>query len=403
MAMPTAETHHASYTDRAEGRTGQVTRQPILDRRYRVHGYELRFRSDPKLSTISELAGGLQLAGGLPAFLRCTADSLGEDWVQGLPPLSVMELPADTELTPRVLEAVQKLKALNMRLALRDCGVSVNSLYRLADYVKVDMARRSAPERRSLLRMLNGSAQMIAEQVETLEDYEQARDEGFTLFQGYFFCHPKPLANKRIPGNRLVQLEILETLQQDPVDLERLSQLVKCDASLTYFLLRLLNSPACAMRQEVTSIQTAMLLLGIAAFRRIAIMAIASDFNSDQPAEVLRMAFERGRFCELAGGHCGLLPSEQYLIGMVSMFPVMLRIPVEDLVRSLPLGEKARNALLGREDSGLYLLRWMVCHERADWAGCDEVARSSGLSQGKLMGCYLEAVAWADQALLSKA
>ena len=89
-----------------------------------------------------------------------------------------------------------------------------------------------------------------------------AREEGFRLFQGYYFCRPEPLQNHKIPGNRLVHLEILEDLQSDPVDLERMSQLVMCDASLTYRLLRLVNSPICAMRQEITSIQSALMLVG---------------------------------------------------------------------------------------------------------------------------------------------
>jgi EAL and modified HD-GYP domain-containing signal transduction protein len=174
-----------------------------------------------------------------------------------------------------------------------------------------------------------------------------------------------------------------------------------CDASLTYRLLRLVNSPVCAMRQEVTSIQTALMLVGEATFRRIAMLAIASDFSSDQPAELLRMAFERARFCELAASLCGLTPSEQYLIGMVSLFPAMLRILMEDLVRMLPLREAARDALLGRDTPEGVLLHWIVCHEHGDWVACEAIMRSSGLSHEQVMRCHCLAVEWAEAALNS--
>jgi EAL and modified HD-GYP domain-containing signal transduction protein len=298
------------------------------------------------------------------------------------------------------------LKASGFRLALADfTGIpEYKSLVDLADYIKVDIRKVDTLERSNLIRWLSGStASLVAQNVETLDQYGQVCKEGFDLFQGYYFCRPEPLQNHKIPGNRLVHLEILEDLQSDPVDLERMSQLVMCDASLTYRLLRLVNSPICAMRQEVTSIQTALMLVGEAAFRRIALLAIATDFSTDQPAEILRMAFERGRFCELAAPLCGLASNEQYLIGMVSLFPAMLRILLEDLIRLMPLREAARDALLGRDIPEGVLLHWMVCQEHGDWADCDAIVRSSGMSHEQAMRCHTLAVEWSEEALRSNA
>jgi EAL and modified HD-GYP domain-containing signal transduction protein len=400
-------------------RTGElrfVARQPILDLHSRVHGYELLFwngrkpiiRSDSDLATRAMLDNtvifGLEeLAHGFPAFVNCTVDALTGEWVQVLPPkLTVLELPSTAEVTPGLLTACRKLKALGFRLALAEFTVKPESksLTDLADYIKVDMAKVDAAERRSLLHWLDGSsACLVAQNVETQEQYGQACKEGFDLFQGYYFCRPEPLESHKIPGNRLVHLEILEDLQNDPVDLQRLSQLVMCDASLTYRLLRLVNSPVCAIRQEVTSIQSALMLVGESNFRRIAMLAIASDFNAGQPPEILRVAFERGRFCELAANLCGLAPSEQYLIGMVSLFPAMLRIQMEDLVRQLPLRVVAREALLGGDALEGILLHWIVSQEHGDWAMCDAIVESNGLHNEQMVRCHADAVAWADAAL----
>jgi EAL and modified HD-GYP domain-containing signal transduction protein len=395
-----------------------VARQPILDIRGRARGYQLRFwdgrepnfGADKNMATRTMLDNtvifGLEeLARGLPAFVQCTPDSLTGEWVRVLPPqLTVLELPSSTEATRSLLVACRKLKASGFRLALADFTGSSNSgaLAALADYIKVDVAKVKDAKRHDLLRQLNSSAVCpVAQNVETQEEFGEACKEGFELFQGYYFCRPEALESHRIPGNRLVHLEILENLQKEPVDLKRMSQLVMCDASLTYRLLRLVNSPLCAMRQEVTSIQSALMLVGEATFRRIAMLAIASDFNANQPEEILRMAFERARFCELAASPCGLDPSEQYLIGMVSLFPAMLRILMEDLVRSLPLREEAREALMGWDIPKGILLHWIVCYEHGDWKECDAIVRSCGLSHKHFLRCHAEAVTWAEAALRS--
>ncbi|MGA2886552.1 MAG: HDOD domain-containing protein [Terracidiphilus sp.] len=393
-----------------------VARQPILDLHSRVHGYELLFwngrkpivRSDSDLATRTMLDNtvifGLEeLAHGFPAFVNCSEDSLTGEWVQVLTPrMAVLELASSAEATPNLLSACRKLKALGYRLALGDFTGSPESkpLADLADYIKVDMAKVDAAERRTLLRGLDGSsACLVAQSVETQELYGQACREGFDLFQGYYFCRPEPLESRKIPGNRLVHLEILENLQNEPVDMQRLGELVMCDAALTYRLLRLVNSPLYAMRQEVTSIQSALMLVGESTFRRIAMLAIASEFNVGQPVEVLRIAFQRARFCELAAHICKLDPSEQYLIGMVSLFPAMLRIPVEDLVQLLPLREVAREVLLGCDSPEAILLQWIVCQEHGDWATCDAITDSRGLRIEQMVRCHAEAVAWADAAL----
>ena len=420
MARHATKEMGADSSQRQAGELRYVARQPIMDLRGKVHGYELLFWNgrEPIIRAESDIAtrtmldntvvfGLEELAHGLPAFVNCTADSLTEEWVHVLPPKkTVLELPADTEPTASLLAACRKLKTKGFRLALADFTGKLQSrpLAELADYIKIDIVGLESMERRNLPGKLDGSwARLVAQNVETQEQYGLACREGFDLFQGYYFCRPEPLENHRIPGNRLVHLEILEVLQSEPVDLTRLSQLVMCDASLTYRLLRLVNSPICAMRQEITSIQSALMLVGDAIFRRIAMLAIASDFNTNQPAEILRMAFERARFCELAAGLCELVPGEQYLIGMISLFPAMLRILMEDLIRMLPLRPEACDALQGRDIPEGMLLHWIVCEEHGDWAACDKIVRAHGLRHENLMRCHAEAIQWTQEALKTNA
>ena len=245
-----------------------VARQPILDLRGRLHGYELLFRGGPEaafsgdgdLATRTMLDNSVifgleKLAGGVTAFVNCTRESLTEDLVNVLPPsMTVLEILETIEPTPDVIKACRRLKAAGFRVALDDFvwRPGIEPLLELADYVKVDFIQTSARERTKLLTKLsNYAVALVAEKVETHDEYQQARVEGFTLIQGYYFCRPVLLKNRNVPANRLSQIEILRLLHEDSLDLRELTRLVKRDASLTYRLLRLINSPLCAVRQEV--------------------------------------------------------------------------------------------------------------------------------------------------------
>jgi len=397
-----------------------VARQPIMDLRGRVHGYELLFRAGPEaafrgdgdLATRTMLDNtvifGLErLTGGVPAFVNCTRESLTEDLVHVLPAgMTVLEILENLEPTPGLIDACRKLKAEGFRLALDDFTFKPKwgPLVELADYIKVDFVLSGPQERERLLKRLRAvTVALVAEKVETQEEFNQACAEGFTLFQGYYFCRPVLMENRKMPANRLSQIEILQLLRANSIELRKLTQLVKRDASLTYRLLRFVNSPLCAVWQEVSSIQSALLAVGEETFRRILTLAITSELCSDQPAEVLRMAFVRGRFCELGAALCELDPTEQYLLGMLSLLPAMLRLPMEALTPALPLRHEIRQALEGAANPQRILLQWLESHEYGNWAACDEVVLANGLNEAEVVGCYGEAVEWAEQALRTAA
>jgi EAL and modified HD-GYP domain-containing signal transduction protein len=170
--------------------------------------------------------------------------------------------------------------------------------------------------------------------------------------------------------------------------------LVARDASLTYRLLRLVNSPLYAVRQEVRSIESAILLLGERIFHRIATLAIFSEFNSHEPPEILHMALVRARFCEQAAGLCDLDPNEQYLLGMFSLLAAMMRQPMERLAAELPLRSEIRQALMGANTGDGCLLAWIEAHERDDQVARDSIAKAYSLNQRSLMQHYLGALLW---------
>jgi EAL and modified HD-GYP domain-containing signal transduction protein len=399
------------------GEIRYVARQPIMNLRGHTHGYELLFRNGPEADpnpgadvaarTMLDNAVifGLEgLTNGLPAFVNCTAESLTEDLVLVLAPqMTVLGIPGSLEMTPRLLECCRKLKSRGFRLALEDFSwkADMRPVAELADYIRMDFNRFGMAQWHYLRGLSDAAPAMVAKRVETQEDYRKACEAGFTLFQGSYFFHPVLLKKRKVPANRLLHFEIVRLLHHDPIDVPQISRLVLRDASLTYRLLRLVNSPLYAIQQEVRSIEAAIIALGEDTLRRIVSLAVLSELNGHEAPEILLMALSRARFCELAAGPCRLDPQEQYLLGMLSLVPAMLRMPMEELTPSLPLRAEICEALQGTMNPERSLLDWLESHERGDWDLCDLIALSIGLNRERLMQCYAESVAWAGAALRS--
>jgi c-di-GMP-related signal transduction protein len=390
-----------------------VARQPILDLRGRIHGYELLYRkgTETAFSGDCELASrtvlddtvlfGLErFTGGSLAFINCTDETLTEDLVSVLPSnMAVLELLETVEPSADLIAACGNLKAHGFKLALDDFvwEPKFAPLVELADYIKVDFLATGPEKRQELIRELKGKRiVLLAEKVETLEEYKQACSEGFSLFQGYYFCRPELIKNRKVPSNHFAHFEILHLLQADPIDWDKLSRAVKRDESLTYRLLRLVNSVGYAVREEINSVRSALVLLGEETFRRVATLAIATELNTGRPPEILKLAMVRARFCELAAALCAFSANEQYLLGMLSLLSAMLAVPMEELTPSLPLRKEIREALQGTVNREGRMLEWLKGHECGDWAACEAIVESGRLRQEQVSKCYTEAVFWAE-------
>jgi EAL and modified HD-GYP domain-containing signal transduction protein len=399
------------------GEVRYVARQPILNLQGRVHGYELLFRNGPEAVSRGDgdMATGTMLDNavifgleefttGLTAFINCTSETLTERLVRVLPPsTTVLGIPATLPVTPALVDACRELKREGFQFALDDFvwSESVEPLLSLADYIRLDFTNLGTLELDHLQRANGNSISIVAKKVETPEDYKKACAAGCTFFQGGYFCNPVLLRKNKIPANRLSHFDIVRLLHHDPIDVRQISRLVMRDAALTYRLLRLVNSPLYATHREVCSIESAIMIVGDQTLRRIASLAILSEINADQPPDILHMALVRARFCELAARFCWLSPPEQYLLGMFSMVPAMLRVPMADVTSSLPLRDQVCRALRGERNPERALLTWLELHERADWEACDAICNSIGLTHDKLMLCYVDAVVWAQVTLSS--
>jgi EAL and modified HD-GYP domain-containing signal transduction protein len=396
-----------------------VARQPILDAAGHVHAYDLHFRNAPEtlfrrdaevaIETMldNEVLFGLErLSNGIPAFVSCTAEALIDDLVLVLTPSqTVLGVPSNLEPNSRLVDACRTLKARGFRLALDDFTwhEALRPLLDRADYIRMDFRKFGASEKqqlgqRSLDQRGKDSITLVAQKVETQDDLRQARAMGFTLFQGDYLCHPVLLKKRKVPSNRMYHFEIVRELYRDPLDVRKVSQLVRSDAALMYRLLRLANSPIYGLYQEVRSIETAIRFLGEIAFRRVVSVAVLSELNSEQPAEILQMGLLRGRFCELAARIFRQDPAEQYLVGIFSLLPAMLGVPMDEIVANLPFRTEIGLALTGTANPERAPLAWLEFHERRDWQACDQLVSDFGGDSRPLAQAYEEALIWAAAA-----
>jgi EAL and modified HD-GYP domain-containing signal transduction protein len=265
----------------------------------------------------------------------------------------------------------------------------------LVDYVMVNFTRLDAFERSKFRRQLEGiSVGAIACGVNTHDAWQRASKEGFKLFQGFYFCNPELIESTHVPANQRFHFEILRQLFRDPLNLDTLCPLVQRDAALVYRVMRFVNSPLCPIRYQVDSIMAAIMILGETTFRRIATLAIECELGSKQPPEILHTALVRAKFCELAARATGLDPNEQYLLGMLSLLPAMLRLPMSTIVPELPVRDQIHDALLGAPVPERRLLSWVEAHERGNMKDLDELAQIWRLNEPQLNQLYVDAIVW---------
>lgn len=408
-SAPTAETVLAAFTH-------YVGRQPILDATQQVFGYELLFREgldnsfsgNPEQATRqmidNVLLFGLDtLTPSAKAFINCTREALVDRLVTSLPvDLTVLEVLETVTVDDAVLEACTDLKNMGYRIALDDYlpDRGADRLIGLADYIKLDFRACSTADLLKIRASLKGfPAQLIAEKVETEEEFKLAQSEGYSLFQGYFFSRPTILQQREIPPSHMLYVQLLSAISQSPWDQREVERLVMAEASLCYRVLRLVNSPTLAIRGQITSIRQALLMIGEDEFRKLVCVASATSFGKrfNMSSELILLALHRARFCELLAPIAQQMQGEQYLIGLLSAFDAILQIPTSQILDLLPLRPEAAGVLLGEDTAAALPFRLLQCYEQRQWVRCARFCHKLRISETELTTIYINALQWATK------
>ena len=397
-------------------------RQPILDRNQNLYGYELLFRNAPvgpahittELSaTAAVIAHASQLGmektiGDALGFVNVDADVIMTDIFSFLPrEKMVLELCSTVELTPALLARVEELVGQGFRFALVDVdgeSETAAALLPLVEYVKMDMRNTPLSTLMKLApRFRQQKKKLVAEKVETREEFKNALDLEFDYFQGYYFSRPVIMSGKKLSPSQLAVMELMTLITSDADNIE-IERAIKRDVSLALNLLRLVNTPAVGARQRIDSLSQAVTMLGRRQLQRwLQIMLYAEPSKRGHSmTPLLMLATTRGRLLELLGGK--LRPNERqvadiaFTVGIMSLMDTLFGMPMAEILAQIPVNDEVLDALLHR--SGFYgdLLKLAECIERID--EMDEhilpVLRGLAVSSDDLLELELAAFEWSD-------
>ncbi len=391
-----------------------VGRQPIFDSNQRVLAYELLSRSGQG-NRVTELEGnratsqvmlnafvaiGLeQMTGGKPAFINCTRDLLLGETLGALPAdRVVLEVLEDMEIDPPLVEAVRRKVDAGYTIALDDFVYSRqwDPLLEMASIVKLDVLaldRREIQRHLRLLRPFN--VKLLAEKVETPEDFAHFRDLNFDYFQGYFLSRPSVVEGQCVPANRLAVMQLLSRLYDPQAEVKELAKMIEPDLALAYKLLRYINSSLFSLPGEIRSIQQAITLLGLNEIRRFASLVLMSSIDG-KPPELMNISLIRARMCQgLAEALQEPDAATYFIVGLFSSLDAFMDRPMAELVDSLPLPAAAQAALAGHEGRMGEALQLVLDYEACVWDGRARL----GLSPDEIQRIYWESLSWSTRTL----
>jgi EAL and modified HD-GYP domain-containing signal transduction protein len=335
------------------------------------------------------------------AFVNCTREVLFKDLITLLPPTqAVAEILETVEPEDRVIAACKRLKSSGYLIALDDFAPNDPRipLCEFADIIKIDV-RATRPEERAgmMRRFASPKCKMLAEKIETPHEFQQARDMGFTYFQGYFFCRPELVIGREVPASRVHYVRLLEMVSRREIDMLELEKLLKQEASISYRLLRYLNSPVFGMALEVKSIRHAMAILGEREMRRWIRLVVAVGAAEQTCSELVLMGLTRARFCEMLSDRVQS-NGDLFLMGLLSMMDAILEVSMEVLLEQIPVERETKAVLLGQKGTPQPLLQLMLAHESGNWAKSSELSKQLKLSDEEVATHWWQALQWAQEA-----
>lgn len=390
------------------GLQGEVTAYELLYRRTAMSRYadgddSNRMSLDVVIQSFLEV-GLDRITLGSQGFINFGREMLLEGCYDLLDPDSiVVELLEDVAADDEVIAACANLVDSGYRLALDDFifGGPQEVLLQYADIVKVDVLTRSPEEiGRAIEPLRKRSVKLLAEKVETAEMHEQCKKLGFELFQGYFYARPELLANRGVSVEQASMINLMNLLGDESASDQDVEEGFRRDASLSYKLLRMLNTAAHGGR-GIESIKYAIRLLGRGSLQRWISLLLASSFagRGGTDAELVNTAVLRGRFCEQLGMSAGKIGNADtlFLIGLFSLMDSLLRTPMEEVLSRVDLAHQVRQALILREGPYADYLKLVEAYEAGEFEKVTQLAPRVGLSTVEIPAIYLRSADWARE------
>lgn len=313
-----------------------------------------------------------------------------------------MEVLETVDPDEEVLSACASLKKKGYQIALDDFtdNANVEPLTRFADFIKIDFQATPDWVRRHLAHQYaSRGIKMLAEKVETPEQFQEAWEMGYSYFQGYFFCKPEVMICRDIPAYKINYLLLLQEINREEPDTARIEQILKQESSLCYKLLRYLNSAALGFAVEIRSIRHALSLLGLGETRKWISLVALAGMGDDKPKELVVSSVVRAKFCENLALKIGLerRAAEFFLMGLLSMMDAILERPLAQVLDELCVSKDIRTALLDGVNVFRYVYELVLAYERGNWGRVSQFASALRAAESAVAQSYQDAVSWGQR------
>ncbi|RXJ02607.1 EAL domain-containing protein [Anaerobacillus alkaliphilus] len=395
-----------------------VARQPILTSTEDVVGYELLYRNshknmftaiDGNLATIELLInsfvsiGKEKLSSGKKLYINFTRNLL----LKRVPCLFspdkiVIEILEDVAGDAEIIEVIKEMKQMGYTFALDDYTPNEynKSLLPYTDILKVDFLKTSVIQRK-VIHMIakEHGIKLLAEKVESRNDFEQAIRDGYDYYQGYFFSRPIIIASRDIPFYPKDYLSILTELYRPEPNIDIVVKLIECDLSISYRILKIVNTMAYFTRVKVTSIRQAVLILGLnELIKLLTLISLKEKQGSSVVShEIVLRSMVRAKFAEQLGNKLFQVEtnSECFMLGLFSLIDTILQQPMDEVLKALPFSEELKQTLIGQETKFTTLLQLVIAGENADWDTLQKLAPV--VDPINISACYENAIHWATK------
>ena len=389
-----------------------IGRQPIYDAKLQLVAYELLFReygkqnqanfsdgnratTDVILNALTEI-GLKTLVGDASPFLNLTESFiLGHIPLPEMPGNITLEILEDIPANEQTIRGIRSLIAQGYTIALDDFiyHPKLEPFVNLAHLIKIDiMAQDRDTIRETVKKLKEQRKTLLAEKVETHDDFKFCKSLRFDLYQGYFFCKPEVVTAKTLPVNKLKVINILAKLHDPNTSAGMLENDISSDVTLSYRLLRYINSVHFYLKTDINSIKQAILLLGWDNIRSIATLLVMSRIN-DKPFELFRIGLLRAKMCEPLGGHIQPRAKDIFFTaGLLSVVDALMDQSMDDVMTQLPLSEELSIALTKHDGIIGKVLKLVTDYSKGDEINGDEVK----LDLPTINNAYLTAIQWTD-------
>ena len=394
-----------------------MARQPVFDKNLNAIAYELLFRGsdadsavfdDPNKASIQVLVNafseiGLEkITGGKVALVNIPQGMLVAGGLPiGLQKLLIIELLENVMVDDHVLKMVKSLIDVGYQIALDDFEYTEawKPLIPMASYIKLDVLALGLEGVKRQLELIKEcqtfKGKLVAEKVETHEEFECYKTLGFDYFQGYFLCRPHVMRGVAVPASHSVITNLLAELSDEEFDVDKVAKIVSQDPRLSYKLLRVVNSAAFGLSRSVKTVNETIILLGAYELRRWVSMLAFSNIDN-KPHELMVTAMVRSKMCELIALKLRRqYPGSYFTCGLLSMLDALLDKPLEGLVAQMPLSPELELALLNRSGDLGQVLNIVTLYDLGEFEKLQDNG-IDGIDFGSLREMYFEALEWAN-------